>query len=159
MHNYSQTGCFLMTTLQTSAATLVFWLQFERRNLMCYKVCIFHGLHISHRTTWTSLEKKERLIVFLSAGVQLTQIVEVVGLSPQTVSNILTKWTGQLARESYNLLVSNCQSKYQCCHENLQSCHQKNSLRSCSWGDWGLGSWETVGAKAPVPPTAAWIRL
>ena len=45
-----------------------------------------------HRNRITSVEKRERIISLWSSGVKQTQIAEVVGLSPQTVSNIVNKF-------------------------------------------------------------------
>ena len=44
---------------------------------------IFHGLH-----KLQMLEKRERIIALWSPGVKQTQIVKVVGFSPQTAFNL-----------------------------------------------------------------------
>ena len=107
----------------------------------CVKLCeqvanffLMYKLRIAYincnRTT--SLEKKERIIALWQSGVKQIQTVEVVELStPQTVSNIVRKWTEQLARAGCHLLRSNCQWKYKCCSERLEGCHQKNIRFYC----------------------------
>lgn len=47
--------------------------------------------YIHHNRT-TPVEKREQIIALWSPGVKQAQIAEVVGLSPQTVSNIVTNF-------------------------------------------------------------------